>query len=377
MTKKALFVFFEGLAETVVDSQVLIHCRLMKEIGIEFEIWAFACNEDLYQKSLKRLAQAKQLSGCEVKVFKGLRPAYPFSEVINSHRLKQNIKKYQPSFDIIHSRTDYSTAVVCKAIKNKPIIYDCRGDSIAEFIYSTKGNFFSKKYRIAKYKANIKIAKSLSNRAIFVSNFLKNKIKYDKKNEVIGCVADSKLFYFDEKIREKIREDLGFTKHHKVLIYSGGMNQYQCFNECVVYFKSLFKQDENWHFLVLTTALDEAKKVISDTKNVILKKVPFTQVNQYLNAADVGMILREQNDLNRAASPTKFAEYALTGLSVCFSKEIGDLGNYAKKIGINNILDNKNLSDVHNVETRKERATKAKAIVSKKSVMQQYQEIYA
>jgi hypothetical protein len=155
------------------------------------------------------------------------------------------------------------------------------------------------------------------------------------------------------------------------------MNQYQCFNECVVYFKSLFKQDENWHFLVLTTALDEAKKVISDTKNVILKKVPFTQVNQYLNAADVGMILREQNDLNRAASPTKFAEYALTGLSVCFSKEIGDLGNYAKKIGINNILDNKNLSDVHNVEMRKERATKAKAIVSKKSVMQQYQEIYA
>jgi hypothetical protein len=377
MTKKALFIFFEGLPENVIDSQVLTHCRLMKQLDIDFEIWSFACFDDLYQSSLKRLNKAKELSGCEVKLFKGVRPAYPFSEKINAYRVKALLKNHQTQFDFIHARTDYSTAVVCQAVKNIPIIYDCRGDSVAEFEYSNKGNYFSKKYRVAKYQANIKTAKLLSKKAIFVSHFLKNKINYSKQNMVIGCAANSELFYFDEKLREATRTELGFTKQHKVLIYSGGMNEYQCFNNCVEYFENLLQQDKNWQFLILTTAILEAQKYIGNTKNVTLKKVPFAQVNQYLNAADVGMIIREQNDLNRAASPTKFAEYALSGLSVCFSKGIGDLENYAKNIEVNNQLDNQDFNDIHNLEMRILTAKKAKKIVSKKSVMQQYQEIYA
>jgi hypothetical protein len=372
MNKKALFIFFEGLSENVIDSQVLTHCHLMKDIGVEFEIWVFACNENLYQASLSRLERAKVLSNCEVKIFRGLRPAYPFSENINAFFLKQHIDKYKPSFDFIHARTDYSTAVVCKAVKNKRIIYDCRGDSIAEFIYSNKGFFFSKKYRIVKYKSNIKTAKLLSNRAIFVSKFLKDKIQYDKKNEVIGCAADSKLFYFDENLRKKIRKILSYESHHKVLIYSGGMNKYQCFSECVDYFKKLLKKDESWHFLVLTTELKQAKVFIKETKNIILKKVPFNEVNQYLNAADKGLIFREKNDLNRAASPTKFAEYALSGLSIYFSKEIGDLEFYAQQIGIKN----QDLNNIHNLKKRQIRAEMAKEFVSKKSVMEQYKNIY-
>ena len=165
---------------------------------------------------------------------------------------------------------------------------------------------------------------------------------------------------------------MSYESHHKVLIYSGGMNKYQCFLECVDYFKKLLKKDESWHFLVLTTELKQAKVFIKETKNVILKKVPFNEVNQYLNAADMGLIFREKNDLNRAASPTKFAEYALSGLSIYFSKEIGDLEFYAQQIGIKN----QDLNSIHHLEKRKIRAKMAKEFVSKKSVMEQYKNIY-
>lgn len=371
--KKALFLFFEGLATNVIDSQVLLHCKNMKKIGVEFEIWAFACNDQLYEDSKKRIEYAKELSNCEVKVFKGIRPAYPFSEKSNANLVKKYLKQYETSYEFIHARTDYS-ACVASFVTDK-FIWDCRGDTKAEFekSYKSSKNFLGKIYKRYKISMNVKHAQT-SPKAIFVSNFLKNKYDYKKESFVIGCAADQNMFFYDKNLRDKAREELAFGKNDKILIYSGGMAHYQMFPQSVELFSKL---GDEWKFLVLTTNTQEARRslyMISEDK-YMLKSVPIEQVNFYLNCADVGIMLREHDDLNRAASPTKYAEYSMSGLNIIFSDNIGDLENYNEQIKnrvVEKDLKNFKFSD----NNRKKIAKNAGQILSKKHGLKKYKKIY-
>ena len=59
----------------------------------------------------------------------------------------------------------------------------------------------------------------------------------------------------------------------------------------------------------------------------------YHEVNSYLNAADAGFLLREQSPLNEVASPTKFAEYCLTGLPVIMQNTVKDAFEMARSLG--------------------------------------------
>ena len=371
--KKCLFLFFEGLPDTVIDSQVLIHCKEMKKIGIEFEIWSFACNYELYLKSINKIDYAKKLSQCEVKVFRGVRPAYPFSENINAFLIKKYIKKYNKVFDIVHARTNYSAHVTSLVFPD--FIWDCRGDTEEEFQtqYKNSKNLIGKVYKSYKMKMNIKYSKN-AKKSIFVSNFLKNKYAFKKENYIIGCTADSELFYFDKNLRENKRKELGYSSFDKILIYSGGMAHYQMFKETVELFQKL---DFEWKLLVLTNDFENAKKELNnlDEKRYSLLKVPFNEVNEYLNVADIGIMLREENNLNKAASPTKYAEYSMSGLKIIHSNQIGDLDFY------DNLLSNRiSFEDISkykfDLNNRLSIAEKAKKHLDKKNNFKDYKRIY-
>jgi len=370
---KILFLFFEGLATNVIDSQVLLHCKNMKSIGIEFEIWAFACNDKLYKDSLERINYAKNISNCEVKVFKGIRPAFPFSEKLNANKIRKYIKQYHTKFEFIHARTDYSAHVASLITNN--FIWDCRGDTLAEFNtqYKNIKNYFGKIYKLNKIKKNILNAKK-AKKAIFVSNFLKQKHNYMKESYIIGCLADENLFFFDENIRNNKREELNLNKDDKILIYSGGMAHYQMFPETIKFFKDL---NEDWKLIVLTTNTDIAKKELENIEKnrYILKSAKIEEVNSYLNAADVGIMLREQNDLNRAASPTKYAEYSMSGLQIIYSDNIGDLSTYNNEI-LNRVSKDDLLNFNINIPNRIKISNNTKKLLSKKNSLNKYQDLY-
>ena len=78
---------------------------------------------------------------------------------------------------------------------------------------------------------------------------------------------------------------------------------------------------------------------IKDNDSIILKNVKFEDVNNYLNASDFGLLIREDNHANNAGSPTKFAEYAMTGLQIISSPSVSDYFNLNSKI--KNIYDYK------------------------------------
>jgi hypothetical protein len=89
--------------------------------------------------------------------------------------------------------------------------------------------------------------------------------------------------------------------------------------------------------IVLTPEAERARQVCADlpASSVICRSVKHAEVNDYLNAADFGMLLRDTTPVNAVAFPTKFAEYAMTGLTILMKEAppacvaiARELGNY-------------------------------------------------
>jgi glycosyltransferase involved in cell wall biosynthesis len=144
---------------------------------------------------------------------------------------------------------------------------------------------------------------------------------------VIPSCVDDRLFHFGPETRNQIREKLGW-KDKLVVAYSGSMRRWQLPETMVAFMRLLYKSDNNVAFLIITRDKERFVRVLSEGDN----KLPFhivsleaREVGRYLQAADIGLLLRKADIVNEVASPTKFAEYLRCGLSVVATKGIGDI----------------------------------------------------
>lgn len=388
---KGILVFFHGFSPTIIDSQVMLHAREMKERGVELEVWCFTLTSEAYKKSLDRLEMAQQFSGIKVRLFKMIRPIIPFSGIINGWIFYTKLTKLRPSFYFIHARTDFS-AYICGYLRlftKFTLIWDCRGDTEAEFcsqnptktILQGVVNWFRRKL----IQWRVFFASISCQKAIFVSeelkrvkgNWLTTQIK-----EVIPCTASSKIFFFSQEIRKVYRKKLGFVDTDEVLIYSGSLSEYQCFSESISMFRGIYNRNKNYKLLILTPYIDEAKEFTSSLpiESFQMFSVRFEEVNAYLNAADFGLMLRRHSPINRVASPVKFAEYCLTGLPVILNESVVQCYKIANEL--NNLIyynftdEPKDLVKRNNSE-RLQISQKAISLLSREAYINRYLRIYS
>jgi hypothetical protein len=347
MEKKpnVLFVVFEGLAETVIDAQVLVHVRELALAGIaSFEVWVLAWNDAMYQSSLARLADAERLASCKIRLFRGMRPASLQSVKINSLVLTEAATALDVSFSHVHARTDYAVQPcvgLARAI-GAELIFDCRGDAAAEVDYRADFGRWKRLFRPIYrevYRHRLKVAARRCDRALFVSTCLRALVAEEIGNKpafIVPSCASERDFFYDARLRKEFRSNLGYGNNHVVYVYSGGTQPYQRFDDMVSAFRKVAETEVNARLLIATPNIALAESAVrgllpEGSWQVIA--VPFAQVNGVLNAADVAFLLRHDTPTNRAASPTKFAEYCLVGLPVVMTNAVIDSWNFAKRLG--------------------------------------------
>jgi hypothetical protein len=100
-------------------------------------------------------------------------------------------------------------------------------------------------------------------------------------------------------------------------------------------------------------------------------------MNRYLNAADAAFMLRAATATNRAAFPTKFAEYCLAGLAVVMTSAVPDAYATAQQLG--NLLPVPADGEIAWPEgyDRDAIAAAARASLTRSSVAPDYAAIYA
>ena len=144
------------------------------------------------------------------------------------------------------------------------------------------------------------------------------------------------MFFFDPALRAAMRYSLGVEAHRFVVTYSGGLQPYQRFGDCIDAFRQFSEASPGALFLVASPQLAEVEQILRTRLrdgSWIARKASLREVNGFLNAADAGFLLRHDTPTNHSASPTKFAEYCLAGLRVIMTRAVRDSHRIAVELG--------------------------------------------
>lgn len=402
---KKYFSMISEFPNNVIRSQTIEYIsKLKKDYGLEFSLIIVISFTVLLnrRKELKKILEDyKNIYDINATIIPVWRNHFILSSFIGLFFLTLNFFKYRKQKIVIHARGGF-TSNICAKLKffypNLSYVCDFRGDYEAENKFNLIKTQASKlKIRITDYLFPRFLKRALinANSIICVSNKLKNliveKYKCDpQKINVIPCLADDNIFYYSEEIRQKIRNEKNLNDKF-VFVYAGGIGSWHYSDTVFKIVSEINRKFNNIFFIALTPNVKEAEEYsrkYSFNGNILIKSAAQKEVFEFLNAADMGLLLREYDPLNIVASPTKFAEYYLTGLPVMISDNIGDYSELVAKEKIGILLSNSPTYDEYMSEfqrffeqyknyQRNANAQKAKKFLSKNAYMKKLYDIYS
>ncbi|MHC1756382.1 MAG: glycosyltransferase [Methanosarcina sp.] len=171
----------------------------------------------------------------------------------------------------------------------------------------------------------------------------------DNKIGVLPTGVDTNKFYYDKNIRDKKRSELDL-KERFVIIYCGNaFYSWENVYRTIEIYKLIRNKESNAYLILLIRKQDKPivegflNKLNISSSEYLLTNVENDEVSEYLNASDLGVVLRHDHIMNEVSSPGKFGEYASCGLPILTTKGISNYSNLIEKSGYGIVL--KNMDD--------------------------------
>ena len=342
---KIYYFAFESIFDPIFDSQVVEFFKKMNDrfdlVKDRTRLIVAGSIRDLFKKTYnqKKKSIKRRLNNRCVFFFKcpyfygfpyllwlslGLNAVICFFILFFILRLKRK------ETAICHCRTEMGAYILLKLrrsfYKDIKIICDCRGIGSKEVMY--KPGIKNRVLLSGKIREIEKFVYSKSDYLLCVTKAFKEYILNENKNKVkkikvIPCCLDIDKFKYDPILRKKSRKEMGIKSSDFVILYSGSLNRWQLPSRMIEIFKIIRGIIENSVFVMLTKDLKNAQKLFINSglkkKSFIISFKPYNMINKYLLAGDIGLLIREDNDVNRVAFPVKFSEYIRCGVPVLSS----------------------------------------------------------
>lgn len=383
--RRLIYLVSEGLPPTVIDSQVVAPLARLAEHGLVFDLFIYQLQSPRPEWNVRERVQdiRRQLPG-RVRLWPwpaqtrmetipvstvasppraasgwrpavhhhlnwvGLEVAYFALQGLLLADTVSSIRRGEPI--IVHARGDaIELALRLKRWHSSfRVVADIRGDAIAEYEYEMQRRGFALESDTVRRGVTLLEAKERrfvreADSVQCISLALRRRLEeatgvQPGKVRVVPCLADERLFRFDAAERVRRREELGLAES-TVLVYSGSLLSWQNGGAMLKLFERLRDRLPALHLLLLTPDRQAASELLgrcgmAEGDGVTVRSAGHAEVGGYLSAADLGLLLRDPHPLNRVASPTKFAEYALCGLPVLASRGIGDLDEIIRSHGL-------------------------------------------
>jgi glycosyltransferase involved in cell wall biosynthesis len=354
-TRYVFLTAAEAYPSTVFASQVADLLRVLAGAGLRFDVLGF----DPYYARNRHTAHGRAaIAELEAKLPGALRlfPYVPFEDRVGvplaRRLLAWELRDRRPT--VIHARGVWAAATAARVARGCPwikLLYDVRGDYVAEHAFHRAGRGDARGLRIAPGQWRIGRAEaravSAATRILCVSRPLRGVLdgRYPSagvKTVVIPGSHDPATFRRDPELRERTRDRLGLQDRF-VVAYAGSMVPYQLPESLAACGKIACELREDAHLLVLTQDPERARDVLESggvpTHRATVRHVPHREVPALLNAADLGLLLRRRDPVNRAASPTKVAEYLACGVPLVVGPEIGDTSDLVRQEGLGAVVE--------------------------------------
>jgi hypothetical protein len=335
-----------SLGNPILQSQGIPQIKINSGLGYKYHIISFENSRLLspnekkfYLNSFDSLRNIAEIIVVKVPIrFKPIR--YLLILLLGSVKSFICVKRNQ--IEIIHCRSNFPTIIglIVKIFTKVNVVFDDRG-LLSEEIQNKGINF-----RAQFEKINEKICLRFSDRIVVVSDkfreYLINKyckVFPDLKNKIIiiNNAFDSARVNYSEVKRYELRNKYNI-ENRILMTYSGKIVKWQMFDEIVEIFKILKVIQENALLMVITPDTDEAETILNEkaiNKNDYqIQTAIGNELGELLIQGDFGVLIREQNIINRVSSPIKFSEYLAAGLPVLISEGIGDTEQLIRKSGV-------------------------------------------
>jgi glycosyltransferase involved in cell wall biosynthesis len=345
---RALYICYFGLLEPLVQSQVLPYIREIKKLdGAEMTLVTFEPElkirwtpEQIEMERVKLAAEGIDWH-CRAYHKSPSVPATFFDVFSGAFYVSKLIRR--KDVNIVHCRSHVATmmGVLARALSRRPrvkVLFDIRGFFPEE--YTDAGNW-KKNGRL--FKAVKKAEKMLLRKAdgfvvltekaraiLFPGSEISGKDKNGRPVEVIPCCVDlSKFASANADSRERIRREYNLSDR-RVIIYAGSLGTWYLANEMADLFAAAREKDPKAFALVLTQSDPEimAEKLRARgfaAEDMLIKRVPSSEVPQYLSAADIALSFIMPCFSKQSSSPTKIAEYLASGVPIVTNRGVGDV----------------------------------------------------
>ncbi len=216
------------------------------------------------------------------------------------------------------------------------LIYDMRGDVVAEARF--RGSSRPRRWVLDRLVSRA-VHRSSHHAAVSSAGAWLVTEKYGASDvNVMPSCVDITRFDRDSPERQVIRRRLQLGENDVLVVYSGGSQRYQMLPQMFDIWR-LMAGNKSVHFLALTNSIDPNENIDLPGDRFTRLSVDRNEVPGYLNAADIGFLLRARHPLNEVASPVKFGEYLASGLTVISSPGIGDVSRLIEREGLGILVD--------------------------------------
>lgn len=347
MSARRVFLAYDDITISVFDSQVLVPIRKLQARGLPHDFIGFhtvgASFERATRERIERLQ--KEIEGRAV-VLTTLPWLGRFDTWYPTLRVKRALADLGIRHDekvVVHARGHYAGAIALslkRAYPNLGLIANLRGLAGAELRLYGMPNWplYRLDWRIIGRTLLRRLdlwERELARSAdvvVCVSNAFRSHLceRYgipEERVEVVTTAVDAELFRFDPLARDRVRRSLGLESK-LVFAFCGSSHKWELPGCALRLLRRLLTANADAHLLILTHGPARVEKELARAgvplESVTIRSVPHRQVPGLLMAADVGLLIREDNVVNSVAAPTKFAEYLASGLPVLVSEGVGD-----------------------------------------------------
>jgi glycosyltransferase involved in cell wall biosynthesis len=344
MSKKVLYISYDGMTDPLGQSQVLPYIRELSKQGYEFTLLSFE-KKKRYNAEKEIINKITKDAGIKwVPLFFTARPPL-LSKMYDRWQLLRKAKQLQQKkkFDIVHCRS-YIAAEGGLSLKKKfgtRFLFDMRGFWADERVDNKQWNLKKSIYRklYNYYKRLEKIFLLQADEIISLTKAAKD-LLLDKEEykhlsiSVIPCCADLKHFDFNTSTperKEKLRNMLGIPSGKRVITYLGSIGGWYMTNEMFRFYNRLLIKYPDFIMLILTkddkqTVINEAVANGIPENKIFVHYAGREEVPDYLGLSDCGIFFIKPTFSKTASSPTKHAELMGMGIPV-ICNDIGDTGN--------------------------------------------------
>lgn len=378
MTKKALYLSYDGLTDPLGQSQILPYLKGLCRAGYQFHIISFE-----KPKQFKRNKEEIENSiedfdiTWHPQVYHKNPPV--FSTIIDLRRMLKNASQLVKAHDIrmVHARS-YPPGLIGLILKKRfgiKFLFDIRGFwaderveggiwKLANPIFRIIYHFFKRKEIDMMHGADHIVSLTHAGKAQIVSGNLFKKQATGIESEkitVIPCAVDLDLFN-PKKIIEQDRQELlvklGLANAEQILIYLGSLGTWYMLDEMLLYFKHHQELYPKSRFLVISK---DDSKVVLDTCDrfgiskdlMVITSATRAEVPLHISIATFGIFFIRPTYSKKASSATKMGEMMAMGLPFITNKGVGDTDHIIEKYNCGELVDINKLknSEFKEIET--------------------------